>query len=274
MKKLAATISTVFALAAVTFAAAQSPTAQLAFAPASSSATVGASVAVDVTIADVAASPGLGGYAVDIAFNPAVVRMDSLTDAGVLANSVALCLPGQINNTAGTATIGCSPLFSLGGFSTMAPVALLHASFTALAAGTSPLDLTGSTLQSPANAAIAVGLSKGAIVVTAPQAATATPGRSSTPAPTATATPSPSATATSGAATEAATPGDTGASPTAGLPQSVVETVVASALGAPNTGTGGGSHGMAWALAAAVTAIALALAGGVAFLRGRRGRAT
>jgi len=82
---------------------AQAPAAALAFAPSSSTANVGATILLDVTVANVAASPGLGGYDISLTFNPAVVRLETLTDAGLLTggSNIVICVPAQIDNVAG-----------------------------------------------------------------------------------------------------------------------------------------------------------------------------
>ncbi len=149
---------------------AQADSAQLAFSPSSSSVAVGGNFAVDITVANVS---NLGGYDVQLQFNPAIVHVASLTDAGFVTGggNIVVCNPATIDNSAGTATDACStvPIFGTPGpgVSTIAPKALLHASFTGVTAGTSPLTLTGSTLEDPFGAPIAAAPGTGSITVTA-----------------------------------------------------------------------------------------------------------
>jgi hypothetical protein len=267
MKICAVILSIALALAAASRGSMQGTAGELAFAPQSSTAAVGASVVVDITVANIPASPGLGGYDVTILFNSSVVRMDSFTDAGLLTggSNIVICTPAQIDNGAGKATIACTPvpLFTSPGFATASPVAMLHASFTALVAGTSPLELTGSTLQDPSNTAIAATLDSGSITVTAVTEATATPSTRTTPQASATAAPSqtPAVTSSQAAATSTPTPQPVG-------------TVGARALQPPATGTGGGSSGFPWPFAAAgVAGVVLMAAVGVLARSWRRRRA-
>jgi len=183
--------------------------AAIAFSPQSAAATVGATVAVDVTVANVDPDPGLAAYDLTLKFNPVVVRLDSFSDAGFVTTgqNIIICVTGLIDNAVGTVNATCTaiPLFGLPGVPTAGPITLLHASFTALAAGSSPLVLSGS-LSGPTGTPIAVSFSDGALLVTAPTpaasaTATATPAATRTPA----ASPTPAAAASAVPATQTAT---------------------------------------------------------------------
>ncbi len=246
--------------------------AQLAFSPPTATVPIGTSLPVDITVASIPADPGLGGYALALTFNPAVVRLDSLTDSGFVTSgqNIVICTPATIDNTAGKATASCTaiPLFGQPGVSTTAPVALMHGAFTALAPGTSALSLAGTTLQAPSGADLAVSLSDGAIQVTAPASpapATATTIAASTPTPGLSATPTTApATATIAAPTPTAAVIAPAASPTSagglGLPQA----------GSPGGSGGSGRTGLFVLLGAAAALATLALSGGLLLWRRHR----
>ena len=151
---------------------AQAATAQLAFSPASSSVPVGGSIAVNITVANVS---NLGGYDVHLYFNPAIVHVTAMTDAGFVTGggNIVVCNTATIDNSAGTAADSCGTISPFGtpgpGVSTVTAKALLHASFTGVAPGTSSLTLTGTpttTLEDPNGAAIVATLGTGSITVT------------------------------------------------------------------------------------------------------------
>lgn len=230
--------------------------AQIAFWPQSVDASAGATVAVDVTVANVDPSPGLAAYDLTLAFDPAVLRLDDFSDSGFITSgeNVVICVTGKIDNAGGSADATCTaiPLFDAPGVSTTDPVALLHASFTALAAGTSPLTLSGS-LSDPAGTAIPASFGSGTIHVTAVSAAAsptaaipATPSPASQPAVSATANQTPPANAT----------------PVASTPTRTPRAAVAGTPRAPETGNGGGGTSpRTWAALLAAGAAAIAITG-------------
>ena len=144
--------------------------AQLGFSPASASVATGSNVNVNITVGSVT---NLGGYDVSLQFNPALVRLTSLTDAGFVTSggNIVACNPATINNTAGTGTLSCatvSPFGSPGpGVSSVSPTPLVRAAFSGVAAGSSPLTLTGSALQDPTGAPIVSTLGTGTVQVSA-----------------------------------------------------------------------------------------------------------
>ncbi len=153
--------------------------ASVGFAPSSSTLVMGAAAVptVDITVANVS---NLGGYDAWISFNGSVVKLSSLADSGFVAstkNNIVICATPTI--TGSYAHTGCAtvPFFSFtpgpGVSAGMTPMALLHASFSPLAPGTSPLALTAvinltpvtTTLLDPSGAPIVATLSTGSIIV-------------------------------------------------------------------------------------------------------------
>lgn len=229
----------IFALLAALVSAYATGSAAIAFSPQNVTATIGAAVAVDVTVANVDPNPGLAAYDLTLHFNPTVVRLDSLSDAGFVTTpqNLVICMTGQIDNVGGTVNATCTaiPLLGAPGVSAIDPVALLHASFTALAAGSSPLTLSGS-LSSPTGIAIATSFASGTIHVTAAASAS-----SPTAAPTTAATGSPAASPTP-TVTASPTP-PVAATTVAAIPATPSPTGVIAGVKAPATGNGGGSPG-------------------------------
>jgi hypothetical protein len=207
----------------------------VAFSPSSATGTVGSSIAVDVTVANVAADPGLANYDLTLRFDPTVVRLDSFQDSGFVTNgqngqNVVICVTGAIDNTGGAVEAQCQaiPLPGGPGASTTSAAVLLHASFTGLTSGTSPLTISG-TLAGPTGTAIPVSFADGAIHVTA-----ATAGPSPTVAATATPTASPAASPSPSATPTEATVA------TPALTRVPTATATVSPVKAPLTGDGGG----------------------------------
>lgn len=148
--------------------AAAGDSARVSFSPQSAAAAMGESVAVDVMVSNVGPDPGLASYDLVLTFDPTVVRLDSLSDSGFITNgeNVVICVTGEIDNAGGSVNATCDAiaLFGAPGVATTAAVPLLHASFTALADGTSALRLSG-TLSGPEGTPIAATFDAGAIDV-------------------------------------------------------------------------------------------------------------
>jgi len=185
VKHTLASIGAAFALVVLAGKALAGGGAQVDFSPQSANASVGEKVTVDLTVANVAPDPGLASYDLTLRFDPAVVRLESFSDAGFVTSgkNVVICVPGLIDNVGGSANATCTaiPLFGQPGVSTAGPVVLLHASLTALAAGTSPLTLSGS-LSGPKGTPISASFGSGSIRVTGGTAAgPATPAISRAP---------------------------------------------------------------------------------------------
>ncbi len=195
---LAGAASIWLALGARPPAASATTSPTLAFSPTAQTVALSQAAAVDVTIATVT---NLGGYDLWVFFNPAVVQMTGLTDAGfVTANptNIVVCNTPVIDNTAGSGNLSCAtvPVFGTPGpgVSTTTAVALAHATFNAAANGTSGLALsnvsTATTLQDPLGVDITpIVLGAGSITV-----GSSTPTPTATPTATATSTPVPTPT--------------------------------------------------------------------------------
>jgi hypothetical protein len=165
---------------------ASAATATVAFAPATSTFTLGVTPVptVDVTVAQ---ASGVAGYDAWVQFNGSVVHLNTLTDAGFLANpnpqgtpqNLVACSTPTVTATYGR--IACSvlalpspfppPVLPSAGL-TLVPI--VHASFSAAAPGTSALSLTAVAALTPQstrlldinNTPIAATLGSGSITVT------------------------------------------------------------------------------------------------------------
>ncbi len=228
---------------------------------------------VDVTVAGVDAAASLGGYTIDITFNPAVVRLDSVVDSGFIktGTTTVICETAPIDNVGGHSRSACATIPQPGsrGVSTVAPKALMHASFTALAPGTSALDLSGTTLDGVSRTPIEASLSNGSIQVTAPGGGAPSATRD-VPTPASTTVPSPTAPTTSATGAAVSTPTPTPAPASS----STTPARTPSGLRVPNTGDpgGGGSGSRRLAAVAGLAGVlALVSAGGLALARRRHG---
>src|SRR5437868_9539760 len=144
-------------------------TPQLAFSPPSATIAVGSDVNVDISVADVDAQPGLGGYDIALSFDPAVVHLTSLVDSGLVTQgqNIVICNPASIDNAAGTARASCGtlPIFGFPGVAVAAAAPLMHAVVSAQAAGSTTLSLAGSVLEDPAGESVTATLVAGSITV-------------------------------------------------------------------------------------------------------------
>lgn len=136
--------------------------AQLGFDPSSASVPMGENTTVEITVANVS---NLGGYDIFVQFDPTVVHMGDLVDAGFVTGggNIVACNTATIDNVGGTGTVSCATISPFGtpvpGVSTISADQLVHASFTGVGAGVSPLTLTGTALQDPNGAPISATLS-------------------------------------------------------------------------------------------------------------------
>ena len=267
MKATLATLLAIVAFAGFAAPARAAGNAVVTFMPVNSSVQTGDVISVDVTVANVDADPGLAQYDLTIHVDPALVRIENLTDSGFITTgqTIVVCVPGTIDNAAGTAVSTCTPvpLFGLPGVSTAPAVVLLHASLTALAAGTSQLTLSG-TLAGPTGTIIPATFERGSINVSAPA-----PAASPTARPSASLTPAPSPTVIAATPTSVSTPRS---QPTAAAntPAPAAQTAAAP-LKVPPTGSGGSGVGYSWtALVVAILALGGLGACSYAFWRHRR----
>ncbi len=162
----------------------------LSVSPAAASASAGDDVALDINAANVPAQPGLGGYLIVLTWDPGVLTLTSLADAGWVTGGqvIVVCTTPIIDNDAGTAEIDCSPVIGFGaGVSTTEPHVLAQAVFQAKAPGTTAVDLTDSVLLNTSNVAMTSTLTGGSVTVTAPTpTGAASPEATQTPQPTST----------------------------------------------------------------------------------------
>ncbi len=246
-------------------AAAAGPT--IATAPAAMTADVGQSFTLEYTVDDVPADPGAAGYAVAVAFDPAVLEMVSIVDTGFITSgdNIVVCGPPQIDNAAGSAVAFCAPipLFGAPGLAAETPTAIARSTFRAKAPGASSISLAGSYLLSPANVQIPAQLAGGSVTVATASTATvtATPVVSATPttAP-ATSTPDPSPAPVLTRAVSTNTPGETFTS---------VEAPVTG-----SDGPAGGTDAQAWIVGFGVAGLALTTLAAISIYLRRRKKAS
>lgn len=258
--------------------------ASVSVSPSAVSATVGDDVALDITVANVPAQPGLGGYVVALTWDPAVLSLTSLVDSGWLAakggNVVAFCETLGIDNAAGTASADCTPILAFGpGVSPSG--ALASAVFHAKSPGSTAINLGGSSLKGTSESStIASTLTGSTVTIGAPAqvaATTDTPvppvtptlpaGRTSTPAPSSTPAAAPSG------ATSAETAAPTSAVLISQTPSTKPTQGTLSKVEVPPTGSGSpGGDGMTWWVPVLAAAAAILLGGGgvAAFRRANR----
>lgn len=118
--------------------------AVLTIQPPSTSIVAGNTFAVDVNISGVS---DLYAFQFDIGFAPGVLSANSVGEGSFLASGggTSSFLPGTIDNTAGTITFNADTLIGpVPGVSGSGMLVILD--FTALTAGTSPLDIANVTL--------------------------------------------------------------------------------------------------------------------------------
>jgi hypothetical protein len=242
-------------------------TAAISVAPAAATVSAGDDVSLDGMVANVPSAPGLGGYALGLKWDPAILQLVSITDSGWVGSGavIVLCDTAGIDNVAGTAGFGCSPIFANGpGVTTTAPHALVHAVFHAKVPGTTTIDLTGSSVMNPSNVALTGTISGGSVQVTAPSAS---------PTPNATSTAQP--TGTPATVLPSATPGaQATATPISQTPSTKPTETTLSKVEVPQTGSGTAARGgTAWRMPVLAVALAVLLAAGgaVAFRKAGKG---
>jgi adhesin HecA-like repeat protein len=165
--RMAAVIAGLF-LASVLPSAAFADTV-LSIVPASSTVSTGDSFAVDVNITGVT---DLYDFEFDLSFNPAVLKATNILEgAFVSGKGSTFFIPGTIDNTAGTITFNANTLLTaISGVSGSGT--LVEFDFTALAGGTSSLDLANVILQDSTGAILDNTAASGSVNV---QGTTAVP---------------------------------------------------------------------------------------------------
>jgi hypothetical protein len=115
----------------------------LSIQPPSTSVAAGATFPVDVNIANVS---DLFAFAFDIGFTPGTLSAVSVTEGPFLGGGgTTFFLPGAIDNTSGTISFNADTLIgSIPGVSGSGTLAILD--FTALSAGTSPINILNVSL--------------------------------------------------------------------------------------------------------------------------------
>jgi hypothetical protein len=125
------------------FASGSFADAILSIQPPSTSVAAGNTFAVDVNIANVS---DLYAFQLDVGFTPGILSATSVTEGSFLSSvGTTSFLVGTIDNTAGTITFNADTLIGpIAGVTGSGTLAILD--FTALAAGTSPIDIANVTL--------------------------------------------------------------------------------------------------------------------------------
>lgn len=235
--------------------------------PASATATVGDDVALDITVSNVAEQPGIGGYVIALTWDPTVLSLTSITDAGWVTGGqiIVVCTTPTIDNVAGTAEADCTPVVGFGnGVSTAGSHVLAHATFHAKASGQTSIELAGSSLLNPSNVAIVSTIANGSATIAAPAAATPTKAATATAQPTSTPTTASATNTPSSSATAELILRTPSTKPTQGT---------LSKVEVPPTGSGSpGGDGMTWWVPVLAAAAAVLLGGGgvAAFRRANR----
>ena len=104
------------------------------------------------------------GYNLDLGFDPSILAADSVTEGTFLPGAGAtLFLPGTIDNTAGTISFLGDVLFSPSG--AVGSGSLATVQFTALASGSSPINIFNVTALDSFGQAIAVTTTPGVVTV-------------------------------------------------------------------------------------------------------------
>jgi hypothetical protein len=146
----------------------------VAVAPAETQAEPGAQFTVDYTVNAAPSPPGIGGYVLAVSFDPAVLELLSISDAGFVTGGeiIVLCSPANIDNDAGIGVLACVPvpLFGAPGVEATTPTVFATSQFRAKQVGTSVLSLDGTYLQDPNGVRLDPSLIGGTVVVSAPQA--------------------------------------------------------------------------------------------------------
>lgn len=132
----------------------------------------------------------MGGYQFSLVYNPAVVEVDAMSDAGSMASTGRTVIPlsPQINNTTGLATFGVFSFGTQAGIT--GNVTLANITIKGIGSGQSNLTLQDVSIVDTAATTLPVNLIAGNVSV----AAAATPTPIVTPTTTATPTPTPSPT--------------------------------------------------------------------------------
>lgn len=135
----------------------------LSIQPPSTSVVAGSTFAVDVNISNVT---DLFAFQFDIGFDPSILSATSITEGSFLpGGGTTFFIPGTIDNIGGTISSNADTLIgAISGVSGSGTLAVLD--FTALAAGTSPIDIANVTLLDSTLSSISSTTTSGAATVT------------------------------------------------------------------------------------------------------------
>src|SRR3990172_9725151 len=124
---------------------------------------------VRVMVDNVTTADGLGGYPLVMNFDPTILKGRTITDTGFVASTGngVLCPASAIDNDKGVLAHLCFTLPILPGPGPQAsdPQALVRISFEPLAAGTTTLDISETTIIDPAGNTLAATTRNGEVTV-------------------------------------------------------------------------------------------------------------
>jgi hypothetical protein len=124
---------------------------------------------VRVLVSGVTQEPGLGGYALALTFDPAVLRAVSVVDSGLLeeTGNPVTCPASATDNDAGQLALFClaAPIFGENGVLAGEAELLATITFEPVAAGMTALDISESSISDPQGNALAATTSNGSVAV-------------------------------------------------------------------------------------------------------------
>ncbi|MCH7811829.1 MAG: hypothetical protein IH958_04285 [Chloroflexi bacterium] len=124
---------------------------------------------VNVLVDDVTTANGLGGYALVMSYNPDVLRALAIANSGFLeiAENPVNCPSSAIDNDAGQLEHLCltAPIFEEPGVRTDEPTVLVRITFEPAGEGTSPLDISGTSLIDPSGTDLPVATTNGQVII-------------------------------------------------------------------------------------------------------------
>ncbi len=152
-------------------ASAQSLTT-LTVVPASQTGNIGDLIIVQVNLNN---GTNIGGYQFDLNFNPAVLQFQSRSDESWLSSTGRTLIPltPQVDNTNGKVTLGAATFGS--GAGPDGSGNLVTVTFTSIAPGSSPLNLTAYIVSDISGVAQTAAVSNGSVSISSPVTPTPTP---------------------------------------------------------------------------------------------------
>jgi hypothetical protein len=170
--RVAAVIAGIFLASVFSLPSLADSVPTLSINPVSSSASAGSSLVLDVNISNIT---NLYGFQFDLSFAPGTLSAISITEGSLLtAGGFTFFLPGSIDNTAGTIAFTANSLLGPGpGVDGSGTLAIL--TLSALAAGTSSIELSNVFLLDSNLNPIKFSLQNGSVTVTTGSVATPEP---------------------------------------------------------------------------------------------------